>query len=141
LAGLGPVVFALAVYPACSVLAGQRSAAFPTFGLPCPTALFTLGMLALLVPPYPRAARVAPVLCCLVGAQAAFALSVALTVNFAFLAFLDVSIGWPLATARLQLRTLSGLKAVPMGEEAARGALPVRTSMALAAEGKVTACP
>lgn len=73
---LALVVFALVVYPAWSVLAGHRYPAFPTFGLPCPTTLFTVGMSAFLVPPYPRAVLVAPVLWCLVGAQAAFLLGV-----------------------------------------------------------------
>jgi hypothetical protein len=74
--GLLLVTFALVVYPAWSVLAGHRYPAFPSFGLPCPTTIFTMGMLAFLLPPYPRAALVAPVLWCLVGAQAAFLLGV-----------------------------------------------------------------
>jgi len=40
------VTIALAVDPAWSVLAGHRFPGFPTFGLPCPTALFTTGMQA-----------------------------------------------------------------------------------------------
>lgn len=74
--GAALVSFALLVYPAWSVLAGHRYPAMPTFGLPCPTTLFTIGMLALLVPPYPRSVAVVPVLWCLVGAQAAFLLGV-----------------------------------------------------------------
>jgi hypothetical protein len=76
LLGLALVAFALVVYPAWSALAGHRYPAFPTFGLPCPTTIFTVGMLAFLVPPYPRASLVAPVSWCLVGAQAAFLLGV-----------------------------------------------------------------
>lgn len=74
--GLLLIVFALAVYPAWSAFAGHRYPAFPTFGLPCPTTIFTLGMLAFLVPPYPRAVLMAPLLWSLVGAQAAFLLGV-----------------------------------------------------------------
>ncbi len=48
----------------------------PTFGLPCPTTLFTIGMLAFLIPPYPRSPVIVPVLWCTVGAQAAFLLGV-----------------------------------------------------------------
>ena len=76
LVGLLLVAFALVLYPAWAVLAGHSYPEFPTFGLPCPTTIFTIGMLAFLVPPYPRAALVAPVLWCLVGAQAAFLLGV-----------------------------------------------------------------
>lgn len=74
--GLALVAFALVAYPAWSVLAGHRYPEFPTFSLPCPTTIFTVGMLAFLGPPYPRAALVAPVLWCLVGSQAAFLLGV-----------------------------------------------------------------
>lgn len=75
-AGVALVVFALVVYPAWALLAGHRYPALPTFGLPCPTTLFTVGMLAWLVPPYPRTPLVVPVLWCLIGAQAAYWLGV-----------------------------------------------------------------
>ncbi len=74
--GVALVVFALIVYPAWSVHAGHGYPAMPTFGLPCPTTLFTIGVLALLIAPYPRSPLVVPVLWCLVGAQAAFLLGV-----------------------------------------------------------------
>jgi hypothetical protein len=74
--GAALVVFALVLYPVWSVYAGHTYPAMPTFGLPCPTALFTIGLLAFLVRPYPRSTLVVPVLWCLVGAQAAFLLDV-----------------------------------------------------------------
>ena len=70
--GVGLVVFALLVYPAWSFHAGHHYPALPTFGLPCPTTIFTIGMLAFLVAPYPRSPFVVPVLWCFVGGQAAF---------------------------------------------------------------------
>jgi uncharacterized protein DUF6064 len=70
------VAFALVLYPAWSWLAGHRYPAVPTFGLPCPTTIFTLGMLAFLVTPYPRSPFVVPILWCAVGAQAAVLLGV-----------------------------------------------------------------
>lgn len=75
-AGVALAAFALVIYPAWSVYAGHGYPAMPTFGLPCPTTLFTIGLLAFLVPPYPRITLVVPVLWCLVGAQAAFLLGV-----------------------------------------------------------------
>jgi len=75
-AGAALVLFALAVYPVWSAYAGHRYPALPTFGLPCPTTIFTIGMLAWLVPPYPRSSLIAPVLWSMVGAQAAFLLGV-----------------------------------------------------------------
>lgn len=75
-AGLALVAFALIGYPAWTYLSEHRYPEFPTFGLPCPTTLFTIGLLALVVPPYPRSPLIVPVLWCLVGAQAAFLLGV-----------------------------------------------------------------
>jgi hypothetical protein len=75
-AGVLLVLFALVVYPAWSVWAGHRYPAMPTFGLPCPTTLFTIGVLAFLVVPHPRSPLAVPVLWCLIGFQAAFFLDV-----------------------------------------------------------------
>ena len=72
LVGWGLMIFAGFIYPAWTYLAGHRYPAFPTFGLPCPTTLFTIGLLAFLVKPYPRSVFVVPVLWCFLGSQAAF---------------------------------------------------------------------
>jgi uncharacterized membrane protein len=76
LAGWGLMIFAILIYPAWTYLGGHHYPAFPTFGLPCPTTLFTLGLLAFLVRPYPRSVFVVPVLWCFVGSQAAFVFDV-----------------------------------------------------------------
>ncbi|RJQ84622.1 MAG: hypothetical protein C4519_04605 [Desulfobacteraceae bacterium] len=70
------VVFALFVYPALSVLFGHIYPAMPTFGLPCPTTIFTIGMLCFLAAPFPRYVLAAPVLWAAVGSQAAILLGV-----------------------------------------------------------------
>jgi Family of unknown function (DUF6064) len=75
-AGALLIVYALLGYPALSLWAGHAYPAVPTFGTPCPTTLFTLGMLCFLVPPYPRLPLVGPVLWTIVGSQAAFFLGV-----------------------------------------------------------------
>ena len=74
--GLVLIVFALVVYPVWSHYAGHLYPAVPSFGLPCPTTLFTVGVLAFLVAPYPRSPFVVPLLWCFVGVQAAFFLGV-----------------------------------------------------------------
>ena len=74
--GVALVAFALVVYPAWSASAGHPYPDLPTFGLPCPTTLFTVGLLALLVRPHPRSPLAVPVLWSFVGAQAAFLLDV-----------------------------------------------------------------
>jgi hypothetical protein len=70
------VIFALAIYPAWSVYSGHHYPELPTFGLPCPTTIFTIGMCAFLVRPYPRSSLVIPVLWSFIGGQAAFLLGV-----------------------------------------------------------------
>jgi hypothetical protein len=70
------VAFALVIYPLWSWAAGHGYPAMPTFGLPCPTTIFTIGLLAFAVRPNPRGPLVVPLLWCLVGAQAAFLLGV-----------------------------------------------------------------
>jgi hypothetical protein len=74
LAGGALIVFALVVYPLWSWLAGHPYPATPTFGLPCPTTIFTIGLLAFLVAPYPRSVFIVPLLWCFIGAQAAILL-------------------------------------------------------------------
>lgn len=74
--GILLIIFALIVYPVWAALAGHHYPSLPTFGLPCPTTIFTLGMLAFTVTPYPRGALVVPVVWAFVGGQAAFLLGV-----------------------------------------------------------------
>jgi len=76
MAGVALIAFALVVYPVRSAYAGHPYPATPTFGLPCPTTIFTIGLLCFAVPPMPRSPLIVPLLWCLVGAQAAFLLGV-----------------------------------------------------------------
>jgi hypothetical protein len=50
---------------------GRGYPAAPTFGTPCPTTIFTLGVLACLRPPCPPRVFIAPVLWAVIGSQAA----------------------------------------------------------------------
>lgn len=74
--GSALIAFSLALYPVWSYAAGHPYPYLPTFGLPCPTTLFTLGVLAFLETPYPRSVFLVPVIWCMVGSQAAFLLGV-----------------------------------------------------------------
>ena len=75
--GLALVAYAMALYPALGALAGHAWPAVPVFGVaPCPTAIFTIGML--LLAPW-RAARwllIVPVLWSGLGGSAAVLLGV-----------------------------------------------------------------
>lgn len=70
------IVFALILYPLWSWSAGLRYPVMPTFGLPCPTTIFTIGMLCFLTRPYPRLPFIVPLLWSLIGGQAALLLDV-----------------------------------------------------------------
>jgi hypothetical protein len=74
-AGATLIVFALAVYPAIGYAIGHRYPAMPTFGLPCPTTIFTLGLL-LFAERAPWPVYVVPLLWAVVGSLAAFQLGV-----------------------------------------------------------------
>ena len=105
--GLCLVVFALVVYPAWAIYAGLRYPAFVTFGLPCPTTIFTIGILAFAVAPYPRSALVVPVLWCFVGAQAAFLLDVPQDLGLIVAGVVGIAL---LASAKRQQRHVPGLQ-------------------------------
>jgi hypothetical protein len=70
------IVFSLIIYPLLGFLSGHRYPAMPTFGLPCPTTIFTIGILLSSVVPFPRSAFIAPLLWSAIGSFAAFQLSV-----------------------------------------------------------------
>ena len=76
IAGATLIVFALVLYPAIGYLLGHCYPAAPTFGLPCPTTIFTLGMLLFAVHPVPGWVLVVPLLWAAVGSLAAFQLGV-----------------------------------------------------------------
>jgi len=70
------VLYSLLGYPALGYVFGHRYPATPTFGLPCPTVIFTLGLMLWLVQPFPRAILVIPVVWAVIGTFAAFQLAV-----------------------------------------------------------------
>ena len=76
-AGLSFVVFAMGVYPLVGYLLGHGWPRAPMFGVaPCPTTIFTLGMLLLMEGRVPVHLLVIPVLWSLIGAAAVWLLDV-----------------------------------------------------------------
>jgi len=69
-AGGALIVYALAVYPVLGVLLGHAYPAQPTFGLPCPTTIFTMGLLLWAKPRVPWWLLVVPALWSVVGMSA-----------------------------------------------------------------------
>ena len=68
------IAYALVGYPLFSLLLGREYPHVPTFGLPCPTTIFTIGMLAFVSGPYPRYVLAVPLAWSFIGAQGAFLL-------------------------------------------------------------------
>ena len=75
-AALVLIVYALLIYPLVGKLVGHAYPRSPTFGLPCPTTIFTLGMLLLAKRPVPWSLFVIPIGWSFVGTFAALALGV-----------------------------------------------------------------
>jgi hypothetical protein len=73
--GLGLALYALA-YPALNVLAGHAYPASPSFGVPCPTGIFTVGLLLTSANRPPIAVAVVPLLWAIIGGSAAVVLGV-----------------------------------------------------------------
>ena len=63
-------------YPALGDALGHRYPAAPTFGLPCPTTIFTIGLLLWAAHRMPRAVLVIPIVWAVFGFQAAVFLGV-----------------------------------------------------------------
>jgi hypothetical protein len=70
------IVYALVLYPMIGYSIGHRFPNTPTFGLPCPTTIFTLGLLLFSVQPIARRVFIVPLLWAAVGSLAAFQLGV-----------------------------------------------------------------
>ena len=68
------ILYALIVYPLLGRALGHRYPYSPTFGAPCPTTIFTFGIVLLSAVPRSRIVLVIPVLWSLLGAFAALRL-------------------------------------------------------------------
>lgn len=76
LVGAALIAFALVGYPLLGFALGRRYPEAPTFGLPCPTTIFTLGFLLLARRPLLKRVLVIPFLWSVVGTFAATSLGV-----------------------------------------------------------------
>jgi hypothetical protein len=81
--GIGLMCYALA-YPALNIFAGHAYPASPTFGVPCPTGIYTVGLLLTAANRPPIAVVCVPVLWAVIGGSAALVLGV--TTDYVLLA-------------------------------------------------------
>jgi hypothetical protein len=72
--GIVLIVFALLIYPLLGYRLGHVYPSSPTFGLPCPTTIFTLGILLFSAIRIPPVIVIIPFLWTLIGFSAAFSL-------------------------------------------------------------------
>jgi hypothetical protein len=70
--GIILIVFALIVYPILEYFFGHKYPFSPTFGLPCPTTIFTFGLLLLNQKKCPIAILIIPFVWSIIGFMAAF---------------------------------------------------------------------
>jgi hypothetical protein len=70
--GVALVFFALVVYPALGMFLGHNYPSSPTFGLPCPTTIFTFGILLLSDKKLPFTTLIIPFIWSIIGFTAAF---------------------------------------------------------------------
>jgi hypothetical protein len=76
LIGWALVIYALVVYPILNRVTGHPYMGSPTFGVPCPTAIFTFGLLYFAERPFPRYLLALPIVWSVIGGSAAFSLGV-----------------------------------------------------------------
>lgn len=69
--GYAAIAYALVGYPLIAYALGERYPAVPTFGLPCPITILTLGFLALAKRPAPKSVFVVPIAWSVIGTFAA----------------------------------------------------------------------
>ena len=100
LIGLG-----LVIYPMMSLAAGHHYPAQPTFGLPCPTTVFTLGLLLWARERITPAAFIIPLLWAAIGTSGAIQLGVIEDLSLAFSAIV-VALVWVAESLRVDGSTL-----------------------------------
>jgi len=71
--GLLFILYSLA-YPLLAAISGHMYPRAPAFAVPCPSALFTTGILLVALPPVPRSVFVVPIVWSIIGGSAAFLL-------------------------------------------------------------------
>jgi hypothetical protein len=70
--GMSLILFALIIYPISGYFFGHICPESPTFGLPCPTTIFTFGFLLLNVKKCPHTILIIPFIWSVIGFMAAF---------------------------------------------------------------------
>ncbi len=70
------VLYALVIYPILGTIAGHQYPNTPIFGLPCPTTIFTFGLLLWTTQRFPKHLLIIPFLWSIIGFSAALSLTI-----------------------------------------------------------------
>ena len=112
--GTAIIAYALIGYPALGFLLGRRFPAMPTFGTPCPTTIFTLGIFCLLAPRIPRFALAIPVLWAMIASSAAYAFAVQEDFGLPIAAIVTIVVVHQAAATRRNANQVNATPAMPM---------------------------
>lgn len=93
-AGAATMLYALVVYPLIGLFAGHVYPASPTFGAPCPLAIFTFGMLLWATRPLRWFEVAIPLTWSLIGTSAAMTLGMREDLGLAVAAILFMAVQW-----------------------------------------------
>lgn len=104
------ILYAIAIYPIVGHLSGHRYPAMPTFGTPCPTTIFTLGLFVWTSQRPPWRVMIVPLLWAVVGSVAAVQLAVPQDYGLAIAGLLAA-----LLIGRTSPRRMAGPAHGPMG--------------------------
>lgn len=88
------VLFAIFIYPILNYVLGHWWPSNPTFGLPCPTTIFTFGLLLWTNKKVPKYILIIPLLWALIGVSAAISLGIWEDIGLAIAGVLGVLLLW-----------------------------------------------
>jgi hypothetical protein len=103
--GSAMLVFSLVLYPVIGYFAGHRFPQAPTFGLPCPSTIFTFGMMLCLERRLPALILIIPVAWSILGFTAAFSFGVVEDTGLVISGLITVALTF-LKNRRVRLETL-----------------------------------
>ncbi len=99
------ILYALVIYPVLGTLLGHTYPQNPTFGLPCPTTIFTFGMLLWAERALPKLLLVIPALWAVIGFSAAFQLGILEDTGLLLSGIIAVAWIWIESRARMKIRS------------------------------------
>jgi hypothetical protein len=101
--GAAFILYGLLIYPLLGYILGHRYPYSPTFGLPCPTTIFTFGLLLWTAPRIPKYLLALPLVWAFIGFTAAFQLGVLEDVMLPVAGLVAVALIWYRDRAKIEL--------------------------------------